>query len=360
MDIRELFTPAAIAANWEEVYSNQIPYVGTALFPARKKAGLDLSWIKGSKGLPVSLMPSAFDAKATFRDRPGLSKTETEMPFFREGFKIKERDRQEILRVQESNDPYLDAVLSNIFDDANNLIEGANVVPERMRMALLFPVSGNVQIVFKANGVDYTYNYDADGSWKGVNGTQGNYFALSGNALWSAASTANPFADIRTARNFVRGKTGSAPTMAIMNSYTFDLLGKTDAVKERFLTTIGKTIGYVSDADVNAVMQDVAGVSIVVYDKQYKDESGTAQNFVPNGYVALVPDRALGSTWYGTTPEEADLRGGNSKAQVSIVNTGVAITQIIDEHPVNINTFASEIVLPSYERMDEVAVLKVV
>ena len=72
MDFRELFTPRAIAANWEEVASNQIPYIGTALFPARKKAGLDLAWIKGSKGLPVSLMPSAFDAKATFRDRIGV------------------------------------------------------------------------------------------------------------------------------------------------------------------------------------------------------------------------------------------------------------------------------------------------
>jgi hypothetical protein len=38
----------------------------------------------------------------------------------------------------------------------------------------------------------------------------------------------------------------------------------------------------------------------------------------------------------------------------------VAITQILDEHPVNLNTFASEIVLPSYERMSEVALLKVV
>lgn len=45
---------------------------------------------------------------------------------------------------------------------------------------------------------------------------------------------------------------------------------------------------------------------------------------------------------------------------LAIVNTGVAVTRIIEEHPVNINTFASEIVLPSYERMDEVAVLKVV
>ena len=79
---------------------------------------------------------------------------------------------------------------------------------------------------------------------------------------------------------------------------------------------------------------------------------------MPNGYVCLVPDGTLGSTWYGTTPEEVDLRGASS-AEVSIVNTGVAITRILQEHPVNINTFASEIVLPSFERMDEVAVLNV-
>ena len=93
MDLREFFTPEAIAAQWNETASNRIPYMGAGLFPARKKSGLDLSWLKGSKGLPVSLMPSAFDAKATFRDRIGFEKLETQMPFFREGFKIKERDR---------------------------------------------------------------------------------------------------------------------------------------------------------------------------------------------------------------------------------------------------------------------------
>ena len=50
---------------------------------------------------------------------------------------------------------------------------------------------------------------------------------------------------------------------------------------------------------------------------------------------------------------------GKSNAEVAIVNTGVAITRVIEEHPVNINTFASEIVLPSYERMDEVVLIKV-
>ena len=153
MDLRAFFTPAAIAAQWNEVASNGIPYLGSGLFTSKKKAGLDLSFIKGSKGLPASLMPSAFDAKATFRDRIGFSKIETEMPFFREGFKIKERDRQELLRVADSNDPYARAVIERVFDDANNLIAGANVVPERMIMQLLFPQDGNAGIAIRANGI---------------------------------------------------------------------------------------------------------------------------------------------------------------------------------------------------------------
>ena len=152
MNLREFFTPQTIAANWTEVQSNRIPYLGEMLFPARKKAGLDLKWLKGSKGLPISLMPSAFDAKATFRDRIGFQKLETEMPFFREGFKIKERDRQELLRIQDSNDPYADEIIARVYDDANALIEGANVVPERMIMQLLFPINGAAGISIKANG----------------------------------------------------------------------------------------------------------------------------------------------------------------------------------------------------------------
>ena len=73
---------------------------------------------------------------------------------------------------------------------------------------------------------------------------------------------------------------------------------------------------------------------------------------MPDGYVAMIPDGDLGGTWYGTTPEEADLIASPT-AEVELVNTGVAITRIIEEHPVNTNIFASEIVLPSYERMDE-------
>lgn len=356
---REAVGPRAIAANWTEVASNRIAYLGPQLFPAKKKAGLDLSWFKGSKGVPVTLMPSAFDAKATFRDRIGVEKLETEMPFFREGFKIKERDRQNMLRALDTNDPYAREIIARVFDDAQNLIEGAAVVPEREIMQLLFAVNGNVGITIQANGVDYTYDYDpAVGGvrqWKSTN-----YFALSGNSLWSATDTADPFEDIRTAKDAIAAKGGEG-RYAAMNSYTFRLLRNIKSVKNRFLTVNGLALGYLADKDIANVLKDTADLTgIIVYDKQYANESGTTAKFVPDGYVAVLPEGALGNTWYGTTPEEADLMDKQSNAQVSIVNTGVAITQIVDEHPVNINTFASEIVLPSYERMDEVALIKVV
>lgn len=353
MDLRAFFTPAAIAAQWNEVASNSIPYLGVGLFPAKKKAGLDLSWLKGSKGLPVSLMPSAFDAKATFRDRIGFSKIETEMPFFREGFKIKEKDRQELLRVADSNDPYARAVIERVFDDANTLIAGANVVPERMIMQLLFPQDGNAGIAIRANGMEYVYNYDPKGTWKSHN-----YIELSGADLWSASATADPFAVFKAAKDKIRSNTGTDLTIAVMNTATFNMLAKTEAVKKRYLTTSGLTLGYLTDDEVKNVVGGTSRIQIAIYDKQYKDESGIAHAFVPDGYVAMIPAGDLGSTWYGTTPEEADLIASPT-AEVELVNTGVAITRIIEEHPVNTNIFASEIVLPSYERMDEVAVIKV-
>ena len=352
MLLNNLLTAKLIAANWTEVASNRVPALGAGLFPARKKAGLDLGWIVGAKGLPVSLMPSAFDAKATFRDRIGVKSIETEMPFFREGFLLKEKDRQEILRASE-NDPYVAAILAKVYDDANNLVEGADVVAERMRMQLLFPIGGEMQIVIKANGVDYSYDYDANDDWKGTN-----YTALSGTSVWTAPTTADPLKDIKTVKDAIRSNTGSEAVYLIMNGTTFNLLAATDAVKERIQFIGGLTPSFVTDAEVKRVIQGTSNVQIVVYDKMYKDESGVAHSYVPDNYVAFVPAGALGNTWYGTTPEEADLMG-NPQADVALVNTGVAISTILQPHPVNITTLASEIVLPSYERMNEVGLLKV-
>ena len=352
-EFRKQVTPKVIAANWTEAQSNKIPYLGETLFPSKQKAGLDLKWIKGSKGLPVSLMPSAFDVKTTFRSREGIKFTETEMPFFREGFRLGEKDRQDILRIQEKGDPYMNDALNKVFDDANNLLEGALVVAEREIMQLLFAENGNVGVSIQANGVDYTYNYDPNGAWKATN-----YFVVSSDYTWDKPNAADPLSDIQMAQDAIKAQ-GGIGSLIVMNNATFKLFRSIKAIKDLFITISGVGTPYLTDDQIVAILKSALALEgIVVYDKQYKDEDGVAHKFVPDGYVAVIPNGTLGNTWRGTTPEEADLMG-SGQADVAVVNNGIAIKQIVETDPVNLFTIASEIVLPSFERMNEFALLKV-
>lgn len=355
MKLTDVFTAEAIALNYTEVASNAVPYLGTGFFPAQKKAGLDLKWLKGHKGLPVSLMPSNFDAKSTFRDRVGISISETQMPFFRESMLVKEADEQEIMRVQDANDPYATAVLENIFDDARTLVDGANVVPERMIMQLLAPVGGNMGIEVQANGVNYSYNYDPDGSWKAEH-----YMKIeTAEDMWNAAETCDPLADIETALDAQEAATGTRPEILLMSKATFKLLKDSKKVQAGVLAqNVTPNVNYTSKR-VQAFIEEELNVSIVIYSKKYKNEAGKEANFYPDNIVMMLPNGALGKTWYGTTPEERTL-SSKPGANVSIVNTGVAVAVTITDDPVNTKTTVSEIVLPSFERMDECYALQVV
>ncbi|WP_066719916.1 major capsid protein [Clostridium sp. Marseille-P299] len=353
MNIRDAYSAKAIAINHKEVASNKIPYLGATLFPAKKKNGLDLKWIKTSKGLPVSLAPSNFDAVSTIRSRSGFKMEETEMAFFRESMIVKEADEQEIMRVQDTSDPYATEVLSRIYDDANTLIEAADVVPERMRMQLLAPLDGSPKISIQADGVTYAYNYDPDGIYKASN-----FLEISTSAdKWDAVTTSDPMRDVSSAIDSVEELTGTRPAYMLVSKKTMGYLKQNTKIRNYILAQNTTATVIVTDARVKEIFQSELGISIIVYAKQYKDESGIAQRFYPDGFATLLPDGALGNTWYGTTPEERTL-AGNGEADVSIVNTGVAIAVTTTNDPVHTKTTASEITLPSYERMDETFVIK--
>lgn len=354
MRLSEVFNADAIALNYTNAASNAIPYFGAGLFPAQKKAGLDLKWIKGHNGLPVSLAPSAFDAKSKFRDRVGISINETQMAFFRESMLVKEADEQEIMRVQDANDPYATQVLNNIFNDTQTLIDGANVVPERMIMQLLAPLNGSMGIAIKANGVDYTYNYDPDGSWK-----KEHYKKITtATNKWSATDTCDPVKDIEDALDAQEQATGNRPAVLLMSKPTFNLIKNSKKVQSGVLAQNTTANVNYTTAKVKAYIEEELNISIVIYNKQYKDESGTAKKFYPDNIIMMLPSGTLGNTWYGTTPEERTL-ATKADASVSIVNTGVAVAVTITDDPVNTKTTASEIVLPSFERANECYALEV-
>ncbi|WP_203364721.1 major capsid protein [Bacillus sp. REN10] len=336
-----------IKAYYNEQVSNRIPYLGETLFPAKKQLGLDLSWIKGSNGLPVALMPSAFDAKATLRDRIGFKEIQTEMPFFREAMRVGEKDRQQLNTLAASNaEPMIKAVINKIFNDKMTLIDGAMVQPERMRMQLLS--SGKIDIV--ANRQDYTYDYKMQADHKEE---------LLDTAKWSDTQNSTPVQDIMEWQQIVEDNTGEKPTRAILTRKTFNYLMENKSIKLDMNPVGGQNV-ILTESMLKQYLEMKTGVTFAIYNKKYIAEDGTTKQFFPDDYFTLIPGSGtLGSTYFGTTPEESDLMSGSMNADVQIVNTGVAVTTIKEPHPVNVNTIVSEIVLPSFENIDKIFIAKV-
>lgn len=354
MRIQDIFTARAIALNRTEVESNKIPFLGEQFFPNRKIMGLDLKWIKSHKGLGVALAPSNFDALATIRPRQGFSLVNNEMPLFRESMQVKERDMMEIARIQSASDPYADAVLADIYDDTNTLLDGAEIAVERMRMQLLSAQGGKVQINIGAkDNTIYAYDYDANGEW-----AASNYMAISTAADKWTAATAKPLTDLKNANKALAAK-GYTGRYALMTSTTFDYLVSVTQIANALITISGQPVSYIDDETVAEVFRRKTGLTPIIYDKQYIGYDGNAANFYPDNYVTVIGAETLGDTVFGTTPEERTLLG-DAKADVAILDRGVAVAvQTTYGPPVATATTVSQVVLPSYEMMDAVYVIKV-
>lgn len=114
-----------------------------------------------------------------------------------------------------------------------------------------------------------------------------------------------------------------------------------------------------NDARLNQHLLDELDLRVVVYSKRYADETGATFAYVPDDTFVLFPEGTLGKSWFGTTPEESDLMA-SQVANVSIVETGVAITTIEKADPVNVETKVTMICLPSFEAADQVHIADVV
>lgn len=337
-----------IAVYYTEGALNQIPYLGETLFPAKKQIGLDLSWIKGSKGLPVALKPSNFDAKATLRERIGFEKLSTEMPFFREGMRIGEKDRQQLNTFMAAqNKDLIMPLINNIYDDATNLINGARVQAERMRMQLLS--TGKIAILENRMPYDYDYKFDSN-----------NKETLTGTDMWSDSANSNPVADIQNWQDDVEDRTGIRVTRAICTRKTWNYLMQNEKIRLDMNPIGGHNI-IMTDSMLKQYLSQKLGLTIAVYNKKYSLDvkTPTSDLFFPDDLFTMIPPGTLGNTYYGTTPEESDLMTGQTDAKVEIVNTGIAITTIKEPHPVNVETIVSGIFLPSFEAIDNIFIATV-
>lgn len=334
-----------IAAYWETRQAEQgmPPYLGEILFPDKKQIGLDLSYIKGSKGMPVELNLSAFDARAIKKNRIGFQEVKTSMPFFKNSMSIDEDLRQKLLiAIQAGNQQYIQTILSKIFQDTVTLLEDAAVTREKMRMQLL----STGTITMANNGQEYSYDYGIAGTHK-----------KTPTKTWDNAD-ADPIGDIIEWQDVIENEGYGRPSRAITSRKVLrDLMKNTNIKNAVYVFSQGKVA--LNETALRSYILDQTGVTIEVYEKKYKALDGTVTRFIPEDLFILIPEGDLGNTYFGTTPEEADLMTSQN-AKVAIVDTGVAVTTTEQVDPVEVTTKVSQVTMPSFEAADQIIIADVI
>ena len=346
LPLGEAFTARALGVAWNS-YQQSLgiaPYLGRSYFGTQKKQGLNLKFIKGRKGLPIALKGSNFDAKAPLRDPIGFKEIQNKMPFFRESYMVSEEDEQDYMTYLDSDNSGLaNQVLREIMKNPMDLVLGADGVPK-----IDISVDGGGAYV-----IDYTDDSAAEYKAK-------NYIALSGQSLWSAPATATPIQDLVDAQTQHRENHGEELAEFVMNQKTWKQFVNAEDTKKQVLGITAYTGGIsIKDKDVKSFLLDNYGITIRVYNKLYIGSDGQSHTFIPDGVISALAGNVniLGDVWYGTTPEERS--GSLANGTLSVVNAGVSIYTYTTEHPVNTHCVVSEIVLPSYENMDSVLIMKV-
>lgn len=318
--------------------------IGEALFPRKKQMGIDITLIKGAKNKPVALRPSTFDVSVKLRSLRADVKEETkEMPFFKEAVAIKERDRQDLLLAMSGNNAqWRDMILDNIYNDTKCLVDGADIQAERMRMQLIS--EGKILVSTEDRDISFDYGFPID-----------HMETLLGTAVWSDTENSTPIEDIMRWQDKVEEDTGVRPSRAVCTRKTFNYL-KANKGARLDIDRTGNTI--ITDVIIKKYLNDKVGLVVEIVSGTFIAEDGSNQPYFHDDVFTLLPNGTLGRTYYGTTPEEADLMTGNA-AQVAIVRDGIAITTVKQTDPVTVVTKVSQITLPSFERIEEIFIARV-
>lgn len=312
--------------------------LGEDLWPSQQKLGLRIESLQGASGLPVVLRPSAYDVAALKMDRIGFETIEMSMPFFKDSVDIDEEMRQQLNTMLETgNETRIKMVINMIFDDQMRLLRGARMQRERMRMMLL--MTGGISIM--ANGQSYDYDYGFKQHQK-----------VTVKKAWSDPTT-DIMTDLDDWKDVIYQETGIVPTRAVVHPKTLKYLERNNLIKNAYWGN--DSVAPISREKALDYVESESKIEIIGYNKKFVDEKGKVCDTTPEDTLSLFPSGKLGTGWFGTTPEQSDLLSG-SAANVTITDVGVAVTTIKKTDPVNVDTKASMIFLPSFEAANQVLV----
>lgn len=359
-NIYDIFDANPIGVYWENanVYMNE-SYKLMDLFPKRNQSNLTLSWVQGQNPLPIAIQPSAYDTKASLRDKRGVSEYSITMPFFREADRIGEVEFREVNELLNSPNMGLEtaqATINKIYDQVGEIITGTVVQAERMRADLLqeakFTIAADPEL---GRTVSYDYNYDNDGEW-----SANNKLILAGTDTWTKENEAtfDPVNTLLDAVTYMQDTYGVTPVRAMMNTKTKRSMLQSEKLA-KYINPVGYANAFVNDGAKQSFLMTETGLTYTTYDKMFQDERRNQRKFIKDGYIILLPEGAVGTTWWSQTPEQYFLNANLSSSSTYTTSEGASVTTYQEPHPVTQKWIVSAVMMPSFEGMKNVYVLKV-
>ena len=323
------------------------PTLEKSIFPAKKVLGTKLENAKGAKQKPIALRQSTFDVAAKMRSLAAeITVNSTEIPFFKESTGIDETTRRELISaIGCNNENLVKAITDQIFDGQVNLVKASEIIPKAMAAQVL--QNGVINYSSDANDGDVVVDYGVPSNHKVV---------LTSTDKWTDPG-ADIVGDVKKWQKVLTDENYPKPTTLLLTETTFDntFLINT-AIKNHLNGNVMNQNRILSQKDFLQFAKEVMGLTIVFEDDStyYPYEGAAAVQYYENNKVTLMSGTTLGNTVYGVTPEEFDKTHGSGKLDTTMVGTGTAITTMVKEDPVTVDTKVSVMPIVSFDRADEV------
>lgn len=330
------------------LYINELPQQSTVdktLFPDKKVTGTKLEMAKGAKKKSVALRMSTFDAATKMRALSAdLTVKSTEIPFFKEGMGIDETTRRDLQNaIGANNENFVNALLGQVFENYADLVGGANIIAKKMRASVI----QNGLLNFTSKDGDIVVDYGVPANHR---------VTLTADDKWTNAA-ADIVGDIRAWQKAITDDQYAKPTIILMTEKTFDSTFLINTVITNHIKNSNLNTSLIlSQANYIQFAKEVLGLTVIfLEDTTYiPAEGASAIPYYADGKITLMSGSTLGNTVYGTTPEEFDKQSGSSKLDTYIVGTGTAVTTMVKEDPVTVDTKVSVMPIVSFDRADEV------
>ena len=310
-----------------------------AMFPAVFSNTFDINTFGSLDGGAVEILQSSqLDADVMFRDWDLKTTTKGDKQFFREGMKLDEKRRKELLEILNTNNQ---SIIDNYSIQIFEKFAGAKGFLGSARAIAAYTVSqflSTAKVTFvDENGGGQTINYRLADKYKET---------LAGTNIWSAA-TAKPLEDLERWKETVEEGEGNVE-IALMSKATYNTLKKHDTVKALFKNVIVT----VTPALIKSTIEDVIGMTILIWDEKIK-VGKTTKNVFPDNIVTLIPNGQLGVMEYGPTPTKTDeLLGLLGDREVMDIAGTFATVEVVPESKSagvvnNVNVVIEDLVAPN-------------